>query len=304
MVFDPLLIIYQIATLQCLYYFVFGSLLLVSNILIGSLLSLDLMFSANYLGAESDYGFLVACPQIVAGLVGGYLLAFVVEKIKKCLDFSVTVWFVHLIVCTAYDGFPNAWGWWVSNGVSFLCMVFLGEYLCAAREMENIPLYTTVNSNKNSSNSSNNSSENSNNSHSNSDSGTITDNDNSNNGNCIDSSSGNLNGGGGSGGASRATRKTGARRKLSSSNINSSSSSDGDSSCASAAGSDDEFMSDADDMSGAVTRDAGTRLSSLASSLTKASSKLKAGMGIASSSSTGSGMELLSGVASKPMPII
>jgi hypothetical protein len=69
------------------------------------------------------------------------LLSIVVERLKKCLDFTFTLYFVHIIICTLYEGFPVEWGFWMSNTVSFLIMVFLGEYLCSRLEMENIPLY-------------------------------------------------------------------------------------------------------------------------------------------------------------------
>ena len=38
-------------------------------------------------------------------------------------------------------GLPMVMGYWVTIGVSFLAMVFLGEYLCSQLELENIPLY-------------------------------------------------------------------------------------------------------------------------------------------------------------------
>lgn len=69
------------------------------------------------------------------------MLSVVVERLKKCLDFTFTLYFIHVIICSLYEGFPVEWGFWMSNAVSFLVMVFLGEYLCSRLEMENIPLY-------------------------------------------------------------------------------------------------------------------------------------------------------------------
>ena len=68
------------------------------------------------------------------------LMAIIVEKSKKCLDFSFTLFVVHLIIVSAYDGFPATWDWWIVHILSMICMVLLSEFLCSRREMEEIPL--------------------------------------------------------------------------------------------------------------------------------------------------------------------
>lgn len=71
-----------------------------------------------------------------------FLMAIIVEKSKKCLDFSFTLLVVHFVIVCLYDGFPATWDWWIAHVVSMVSMVLLGEYLCARREMEDIPLLT------------------------------------------------------------------------------------------------------------------------------------------------------------------
>lgn len=68
------------------------------------------------------------------------LLAIIVEKSKKCLDFSVTLFIIHLCICTAYDGMPGTWDWWIANVLGTIIMILLGEYVCSLREMSDIPL--------------------------------------------------------------------------------------------------------------------------------------------------------------------
>ena len=68
------------------------------------------------------------------------LLAIIVEKSKKCLDFSFTLFLIHLCVCTAYDGMPRTWDWWIVNILGTIVMILLGEYVCSLREMSDIPL--------------------------------------------------------------------------------------------------------------------------------------------------------------------
>lgn len=67
-------------------------------------------------------------------------MAIIVEKSKKCLDFSFTLFMIHLFLVCVYDGFPSTWDWWIVHIFSMIAMVLLGEYLCAKREMEDIPL--------------------------------------------------------------------------------------------------------------------------------------------------------------------
>jgi protein SYS1 len=70
------------------------------------------------------------------------LLSKVVERARKCVDFTFTLYFIHILCCTMYEGIPLAWEWWVVNVFGSVAMASLGEYLCATREMEDIPLYS------------------------------------------------------------------------------------------------------------------------------------------------------------------
>jgi len=68
------------------------------------------------------------------------LLAIIVEKAKKCLDFSVTLFLIHVIACTLYDGIPGTWDWWIIHIFGAIVMILLGEYICSRRELDEIPL--------------------------------------------------------------------------------------------------------------------------------------------------------------------
>ena len=70
------------------------------------------------------------------------LMAIIVEKSKKCLDFSVTLFFIHLSACVIYNGIPGTWDWWIIHILGTILMVLLGEYLCSRRELDDIPLLT------------------------------------------------------------------------------------------------------------------------------------------------------------------
>jgi protein SYS1 len=68
------------------------------------------------------------------------LLAMIVEKSKKCLDFGVTLFIIHFVACWMYNGLPTVLDWWVVHVFAMIVMVLLGEYLCSRKELDDIPL--------------------------------------------------------------------------------------------------------------------------------------------------------------------
>lgn len=57
----------------------------------------------------------------------------IVERAKKCLDFTSTLYIIHLGICSFYDGIPQNWEWWILQMASLALMVVLGEArLCCA----------------------------------------------------------------------------------------------------------------------------------------------------------------------------
>jgi hypothetical protein len=69
-----------------------------------------------------------------------YLLTIIVEKSKKCLDFAVTYFLLHLLISSFYYRVPATADWWIVHLGATILMVLVGEYLCSLREMAEIPL--------------------------------------------------------------------------------------------------------------------------------------------------------------------
>jgi hypothetical protein len=71
----------------------------------------------------------------------GYLLLPIVGRAKQCLDFTLTLYFLHFLLCTLYEGaLPSTWAWWCVNLLACVLSVVLGEYLCLQKELEAIPM--------------------------------------------------------------------------------------------------------------------------------------------------------------------
>jgi len=90
---------------------------------------------------SSGEGLVDAMTLIMGYVVNAALLVLVVEKSKRCLDFTVTLFVLHLLLTTVAGGagFPTTWDWWIVNVLGLIIMVCLGEYLCSRRELADIP---------------------------------------------------------------------------------------------------------------------------------------------------------------------
>lgn len=143
-IFDPKLIIYQMIALQAFYYLVLGALLAVFHILFGTTVSMDHFFSARYINSGSAMGWVEIAATMLTALAGSLLLALIVEKSRKCLDFTASLYIFHFLGCCMFRGMPATWDWWIVHGVALVVMVVLGEYLCARRELQDIPLSTII----------------------------------------------------------------------------------------------------------------------------------------------------------------
>jgi len=69
----------------------------------------------------------------------GYLL-YLIERAKKCIDFSATLYIIHLVICICYGGWPSSFTWWIINIAGLALMALLGEYLCIRCELQEIPI--------------------------------------------------------------------------------------------------------------------------------------------------------------------
>ncbi|KAH9289094.1 hypothetical protein KI387_033211, partial [Taxus chinensis] len=139
-VWDPWLIVSQIICLQCLYYLSLG---LFMWILVGSRvprLTVIYFFDYSVVSTSTVTGWCIMGAFFLNALAGAGYMFLLVERAKKCLDFSATVYIIHLFLCLIYGGWPSSITWWVSNGIGLAVMALLGEWLCIRRELRDIPI--------------------------------------------------------------------------------------------------------------------------------------------------------------------
>ncbi|GBG00659.1 hypothetical protein Rsub_13421 [Raphidocelis subcapitata] len=74
-------------------------------------------------------------------------MAWVVERAKKCLDFTATCYIWHIVFCAVHSGFPRTLTWWGVNFAGFIATALAGEWLCVRRELQDIPLVSRISAN-------------------------------------------------------------------------------------------------------------------------------------------------------------
>ncbi|XP_011002695.1 PREDICTED: protein SYS1 homolog [Populus euphratica] len=139
-VWDPWLIAAQIVCLQCLYYLTLGFFL---SFLVGtrvSRLTLVYFFDFATITTSTVTGRCVIASLLPSSFAGAGYMLYLIERAKKCLDFSATLFIIHLFICIIYGGWPSSITWWVVNGTGFAVMARLGKYLCSKRELREIPI--------------------------------------------------------------------------------------------------------------------------------------------------------------------
>ncbi|XP_012678063.1 protein SYS1 homolog [Clupea harengus] len=147
-IWDPVLIVSQIALMQCIYYSFLGLWLAGVDSLVQTYRSLDQIFSYEVVGFATPQGRLSMMAFILNSLTCALGLWFFIRRGKQCLDFTVTVHFFHMIGCWVYNShLPASLSWWLVNVACMALMAVIGEYLCMQTELRAIPVNTGPKSN-------------------------------------------------------------------------------------------------------------------------------------------------------------
>ncbi|KAI9203780.1 integral membrane protein S linking to the trans Golgi network-domain-containing protein [Polychytrium aggregatum] len=139
--FDPILIVAQIVTLQCLYYLSLSLIIFVMELLTGSSVTIRHILGSSEIRTDTVLGWAIFFSFLLNSCIGSYSLLVVVQRAKLCLDFASTLHFFHLIICTLYSRqLPNSFLWWINFVLSLVGMSLGGEYLCMQMELRPITL--------------------------------------------------------------------------------------------------------------------------------------------------------------------
>ncbi|KAJ1827225.1 hypothetical protein LPJ73_008822, partial [Coemansia sp. RSA 2703] len=132
---DPLLILGQIALVQCTAYTTFSVLAVAASHLSPLALSPELLFSSTPMRGDTVTGYLTSLLFLTASLANILPLVYLVERSRLCVDFAVTFAAVHVILVLWLDGLPTSLLWWLTVAAGATAMALGGRAACARREM-------------------------------------------------------------------------------------------------------------------------------------------------------------------------
>ena len=128
--------------MQFMYYTTLSiSIVIINNVLYGGLRThLGQLFSPSSFDLSLDYS--------MANLLANFLnipfvicaLAYTVEKANKCLDFTVTIFFLHWVLTCLNYKFPTSLSWWLYHALIITITVLASEYVCLKLETAEIKL--------------------------------------------------------------------------------------------------------------------------------------------------------------------
>ena len=67
-------------------------------------------------------------------------LAYTVEKANKCLDFTITIFFIHFVLTCFVFKFPSMLSWWIYHAILITITVLASEFVCLKLETAEIKL--------------------------------------------------------------------------------------------------------------------------------------------------------------------
>lgn len=139
-VWDPLLTIAQIITVQSLFYSSLGILTYIVDCVFGHDPTLHHIFNYSDITVRTWTGLFIILCYLVNALAASFYLWYIVKRAKSCLDHSATIHITHFISCWIINSFPSTMAWWILNIICASITCILGEYLCMKTELKSIPL--------------------------------------------------------------------------------------------------------------------------------------------------------------------
>ena len=138
--FDPPFILSQILVIQATYYLVLGVCLYVAENIMNREVAMDLLFDTEMLGLHTVLGVVTTACHFIPSITGALSLSVVVGRSKQCLDYTLTLYLFHFLLCVINFSFPHNAVWWMLLLVNISTMTLIAEYLCMKRELREIAI--------------------------------------------------------------------------------------------------------------------------------------------------------------------
>ena len=140
--FSASTILKQICILQFVFYCAFASVALFVSALFGVHFQIGNLWDRAKYGFDKDESALVSLNFYFSMVVVSAVLPAVIERTRKCLDFVITLAFIHLVLTSLSHGFPWHLPWWLIVVSGSTACTLIGEYLCMREEQREIRLHS------------------------------------------------------------------------------------------------------------------------------------------------------------------
>ena len=140
-VFNPKLILLQMAIVQSVFYlsFVVGTVFV--QILLGFPISLAQFFDYRCFTFGTSAGWvLIVCYWVEVVCVLSYAVFKTIERTRKCLDFVVSVGGFHFLFSSIFCGIPASFAWWFVVVIGTVACTVAAERLCMREAQKDIQL--------------------------------------------------------------------------------------------------------------------------------------------------------------------
>ena len=150
--FDAKSVVFQIVALQIGYYCILGGLFSAICFIYSVPYHLSILFDCHFFDLvtletlKNDVTPVIfILSALAAGCFGGYLLKVLVGRTLKCPDFTLTVFFIHIIITwIVSSSFPLSIYWWTLFTTSFFLLLLTSTWFCSREELLPIQLPTTL----------------------------------------------------------------------------------------------------------------------------------------------------------------
>ena len=138
--FDPLRLTGQIILLQSSFYLVYCTILYLFHLTLQLPLHCALLLSAKSLTVPAQWTGTIIL--LLTSCSVPFLIQRIIMRTKLCLDFTFTLFFLHIVITILYDGFvvPTSIYFWSVYGSLLVIITIISERLCMQMELSDIPL--------------------------------------------------------------------------------------------------------------------------------------------------------------------
>ena len=142
--FKPKIIISSILMISSAYYIINIFFTIFFNSFFGIKSNIQQIISDKALDFSSAYS---SCYLLSLFFTYVFMIAvfvIIVDKDKNILDFVLTNFFIHLIICTINSGFPSKFIWWMIQGILLTLVTLISEFIALKIEQQEIKLDFSV----------------------------------------------------------------------------------------------------------------------------------------------------------------